>query len=81
MQSEAKTTQEMVACYGKGLAMWDKELNRYYKRLTAELSPEQQQALQTAQREWLQYRDAERPPLTPWIMTEPCRGFLAPRKQ
>jgi uncharacterized protein YecT (DUF1311 family) len=60
MQSEAKTTQEMVTCYSKGLAMWDKELNRYYKQLTGELSPEQKQAVQTAQREWLQYRDAEK---------------------
>jgi uncharacterized protein YecT (DUF1311 family) len=59
MQSEAKTTQEMVGCYSKGLAMWDKELNRYYKQLMEELSPEQKQAVQAAQRDWLQYRDAE----------------------
>src|SRR5262249_159078 len=28
MQSEAQTTSEIVGCYSKGIAMWDKELNR-----------------------------------------------------
>jgi len=50
----------MVACYRKGLAMWDKELNRLYGELMASLGPAQKQSVQTAQREWLQYRDAER---------------------
>jgi uncharacterized protein YecT (DUF1311 family) len=59
-QSESTTTAEMVACYGKGLAMWDKELNRFYGQLMASLGPAQKESVQTAQRQWLQYRDAER---------------------
>jgi uncharacterized protein YecT (DUF1311 family) len=49
----------MVACYTKGLAMWDKELNRFYGQLMASLGPAQKEAVQTAQRQWLQYRNAE----------------------
>jgi uncharacterized protein YecT (DUF1311 family) len=60
LQSEAQTTGEMVACGNKGLAMWDNELNRFYRQLTASLGQTQKQSVQTAQREWLQYRDAMR---------------------
>jgi uncharacterized protein YecT (DUF1311 family) len=57
--SDAQTTLEMATCYTKGLALWDQELNRYYKDLMESLNPEQKQAVQAAQRAWLQYRDAE----------------------
>ena len=41
------------------LAM-DKELNRFYAELMASLAPAQKESVQIAQRQWLQYRDAEK---------------------
>ena len=54
----ALTTQEIVECYVGELGFWDTEMNRFYGLLMASLSPTQ--AVQTAQREWLRFRDAQR---------------------
>jgi uncharacterized protein YecT (DUF1311 family) len=54
------STGGMVGCYAKALSMWDKELNRFYGELMNKLDPNQKQTLQTAQREWVRYRDAQK---------------------
>ena len=56
----AAATSEIVECQREELGFWDKEMNRYYGLLMASLSAVQKQAVQTAQREWLPYRDAQR---------------------
>ncbi len=56
---DAVTTLAMVECAAASYDRWDDELNRQYKRLTALLSPEEQQALRDAQRKWIAFRDAE----------------------
>ena len=56
----AITAQELVECYVEELGFWDTEMNRFYGLLMASLSPTQKQAVQTAQREWLRFRDAQR---------------------
>jgi hypothetical protein len=40
--------------------MWDKELNRFYGELMNTLNTSQKQTLRAAQREWVQYRDAQK---------------------
>ncbi|MES1924192.1 lysozyme inhibitor LprI family protein [Salinisphaera sp. T31B1] len=55
----AQTTADMSQASTDMASALDDELNTAYKRLMAELSPEQQSALRTAQRHWLAYRDAE----------------------
>jgi uncharacterized protein YecT (DUF1311 family) len=39
--------------------MWDREMNRAYKKLMSNLPPEQQAALKKSQRNWLKFRDSE----------------------
>lgn len=39
--------------------MWDKEMNRCYKRLMSRLSTSQQATLRASQLEWLKFRDSE----------------------
>jgi uncharacterized protein YecT (DUF1311 family) len=56
----AGATSEIVDCYREELGYWDKEMNRFYSLLMASLSSEQKAAVQTAQREWLTFRDAQR---------------------
>jgi uncharacterized protein YecT (DUF1311 family) len=51
---------QSIECHREELEFWDKEMNRFYGLLMASLSPGQKQAVQTAQRDWLIYRDAQR---------------------
>jgi uncharacterized protein YecT (DUF1311 family) len=39
--------------------LWDKEMNRLYKQMMAELPEAQKNALRESQRAWLKYRDAQ----------------------
>lgn len=55
-----QTTFGMMHCAQVAEEEWDAELNKNYKLLMAELSPENQQQLRDAQRKWLAYRDSER---------------------
>ncbi len=58
MNQSGGVTVEMHACISAEHARQDQQLNHNYKALMAELSPERKKQLQTAQRLWLQYRDA-----------------------
>ena len=51
-------TAEMHACISAEHTHQDQQLNRNYQALMAELTPVRKKQLQTAQRLWLQYRDA-----------------------
>ena len=51
-------TFEMRECISAEYERQDQLLNRNYKALMADLTPERKKQLQTAQRLWLQYRDA-----------------------
>jgi uncharacterized protein YecT (DUF1311 family) len=53
--STAAMRQTLATARGK----WDAEMNRVYKRLMAKLKPSQRAALQSSQRKWLAFRDAE----------------------
>lgn len=50
--------QSMNICAAQAYRQADAELNRLYKRVMADLSPERRQQLLTAQLAWLKYRDA-----------------------
>lgn len=52
------TQMEMNQCAIKEYQDADGELNRVYKEVMAKLRPEMQAKLKTAQKAWLQYRDA-----------------------
>lgn len=54
------STAGTVEASNRAAAKWDRELNRVYKALMAQMGPEARQKLQTSQRRWLAYRDAER---------------------
>ena len=58
MDKSGGVTAEMHACISAEHTRQDQQLNRNYKALMAELTPERKKQLQTAQRLWLQYRDA-----------------------
>ena len=58
MDQSGGVTVEMHACISVEHARQDQQLNRNYKALMAELTPARKKQLQTAQRLWLQYRDA-----------------------
>lgn len=51
-------TFEMRECISAEYERQDLLLNRNYKALMADLTPERKKQLQTAQRLWIQYRDA-----------------------
>lgn len=51
-------TFEMRECISAEYERQDLLLNRNYQALMADLTPERKKQLQTAQRLWLQYRDA-----------------------
>jgi uncharacterized protein YecT (DUF1311 family) len=56
---EGQSTQGMVECFGTAYEAWDKALNAVYRELLDSLEPAQKDALKTAQRQWLAYRDAD----------------------
>lgn len=58
MDQSGGVTAEMHACISAEHTRQDQQLNRNYQVLMAELPQERKKQLQTAQRLWLQYRDA-----------------------
>ena len=57
-QSCAGNTFQMVECLKAKTAQWDKRLNIAYQRALKDAVPAQRDPLRTAQRLWIQYRDA-----------------------
>lgn len=51
-------TPDIVACVGIETAQWDKRMNAAYQKLLKEGEAARQQQLRTAQRLWIQFRDA-----------------------
>lgn len=58
MDKSGGVTVEMRECISAEHTRQDQQLNRNYKALMADLTPERKKQLQTAQRHWIQYRDA-----------------------
>lgn len=58
MDSAGGTTAGMVDCISEEAKQQDARLNKAYKALMAELSPERKKQLQEAQRAWIKFRDA-----------------------
>lgn len=52
------STVGITECVAEKTKVWDARLNSAYKSLRQRIEPEQQQALLTAQRLWIKYRDA-----------------------
>ena len=50
---------EQGVCFSKATILWDKELNKYYNLLMWKLQKQQRLDLQSAQINWIKYRDAE----------------------
>lgn len=55
--AEKPSTAEIVDCINGLARQWDARLNAAYSALMASLPPEQKVRLQSAEREWLQYRN------------------------
>jgi uncharacterized protein YecT (DUF1311 family) len=51
-------TYQMVECLKAKTAEWDKRLNVAYQKAVQDAQPAQRDQLRTAQRLWIQYRDA-----------------------
>jgi uncharacterized protein YecT (DUF1311 family) len=51
-------TFQMVGCLKAKTAQWDKRLNVAYQKAVQDAQPAQRDQLRTAQRLWIQYRDA-----------------------
>lgn len=56
--SRRQTTQGIVECTDVQTRAWDKKLNTAYQALVQSQSDEQRDRLRSAQRLWIQYRDA-----------------------
>ncbi len=52
------TTVSIVDCVNKQAKKWDTRLNKSYKALMERSDAAQQAPLKSAQRQWIQYRDA-----------------------
>ena len=57
-QSCDGNTFQMVECLKAKTAQWDKRLNIAYQQALKDAVPAQRDPLRTAQRLWIQYRDA-----------------------
>ena len=57
-QSCDGNTFQMVECLKAKTAQWDKRLNVAYQKAVQDAQPAQRDPLRTAQRLWIQYRDA-----------------------
>jgi uncharacterized protein YecT (DUF1311 family) len=57
-QSCDGNTFQMVECLKAKTAQWDKRLNIAYQKAVQDAAPAQRDPLRTAQRLWIQYRDA-----------------------
>jgi uncharacterized protein YecT (DUF1311 family) len=56
--SSRQTTQDIVECTDGQTKAWDRKLNASYQTLMQAQSDEQRTRLRTAQRLWIQYRQA-----------------------
>ncbi|MAM59054.1 MAG: hypothetical protein CMN25_17205 [Salinicola sp.] len=56
---DATTQQEMNACAGEGYQAADKALNTTYDEIMGRLDGDSRERLKTAQRAWIEFRDAE----------------------
>jgi len=56
---EGMSTHGMRQCMGAATEAWDKELNRVWRELMAELPAASKEPLRVAQRKWIAFRDAE----------------------
>jgi uncharacterized protein YecT (DUF1311 family) len=52
------STYDIVKCLADATAKWDKRLNAAYQGALKDIPANQREQLRTAQRLWLQYRDA-----------------------
>jgi uncharacterized protein YecT (DUF1311 family) len=57
-QSCDSSTFEMVECLKAKTAEWDKRMNAAYQQALKDAGDKQREQLRTAQRLWIQYRDA-----------------------
>ena len=57
-QKTSGATIELDNCFGRAYRAADDQLNQLYKQIRQVLTPDQQQQLVTAQRLWVQLRDA-----------------------
>jgi len=57
-QSCDGNTYQMVECLKGKTAQWDKRLNIAYQKAVQDAQPAQRDQLRAAQRQWVQYRDA-----------------------
>jgi uncharacterized protein YecT (DUF1311 family) len=57
-QSCDGNTFQMLECLKAKTAQWDKRLNIAYQKAVQDAQPAQRDPLRTAQRLWIQYRDA-----------------------
>jgi uncharacterized protein YecT (DUF1311 family) len=57
-QSCDGSTPEMVNCLSAKTAQWDKRMTIAYQKALRDAGPQQHDQLRTAQRLWIQYRDA-----------------------
>ena len=57
-QKTSGVTAELDNCFGNAYRAADVQLNRLYKQIRQVLTPDEQQQLITAQRLWVQFRDA-----------------------
>lgn len=58
MDKSDGVTSSMLDCIGKETTTQDARLNGAYKKLATQLTPNRKKQLITAQRLWIQYRDA-----------------------
>ena len=58
MDQSGGVTMGMIDCIAAETSRQDARLNKAYKTAMAALSPERKKQLQTAQRAWIQFRDA-----------------------
>ena len=56
--SDAGTTLELTTCFAKAREAADAQLNAAYKEIRSKLAGEDEKRLVTAQRLWIEYRDA-----------------------
>jgi uncharacterized protein YecT (DUF1311 family) len=57
-QSCDGSTPEMVNCLSAQTAQWDKRMTIAYQKALRDAGPQQHDQLRTAQRLWIQFRDA-----------------------
>jgi uncharacterized protein YecT (DUF1311 family) len=63
-EEKAMSTAEQTQAQDYSLKLWDAELNRVYAKLKKRLKPATFAALQSAQRDWIKYRDSQQKCLT-----------------